>query len=167
LAKASLTKSKARVKELGEVFTPPELVEEMLDRLPPDAWHPDRTFLDPSCGTGNFLVAVARRKVRAGSTPLQALRTTFGVDIMADNVAECRQRLLEAVGRPAGGEECVEATVRCADSLTLDWEGAFPEPEPAPRPKRVGGSTKVTSNGLTPTERRKLLSLVRSSQASP
>jgi SAM-dependent methyltransferase len=164
----SITKSKARVKELGEVFTPPELVEEMLDRLPPDAWHPDRTFLDPSCGNGNFLVAVVRRKVRAGSTPLQALRTTFGVDIMADNVAECRQRLLEAVGNPAGGEECVEATVRCADSLTLDWESAFPEPpERTKREEKPARRTEPSSSALTTAERRKLLSLVRSSQPHP
>jgi 23S rRNA G2445 N2-methylase RlmL len=128
LAKASLTKSKKRVKDLGEVFTPPELVQEMLDRLDPSVWHPDRTFLDPSCGNGNFLVAVVQRKVQTGSTPLQALRTTFGIDIMADNVGECRERILEAVGKPHGGVEAVERNIRCADSLAIDWESAFDAP---------------------------------------
>ena len=125
---ASLTKSKKRVKDLGEVFTPPELVHEMLDRLDPSVWNPDRTFLDPSCGNGNFLVAVVQRKVQWGSTPLQALRTTFGIDIMADNVGECRERLLEAVGNPPGGVEAVERNIRCADSLAIDWESAFDAP---------------------------------------
>jgi type I restriction-modification system DNA methylase subunit len=91
-----LTKSKARVKQLGEVFTPPELVNEMLDRLPAELWtDPSKTYIDPACGTGNFLVEVVRRKIEAGSTPLQALETTYGIDIMEDNVLECRQRLLE------------------------------------------------------------------------
>jgi hypothetical protein len=120
-----LTKSKKRVKELGEVFTPPTLVEEMLDKLPLEVWAIDRTFLDPTCGTGNFLVAVVERKVKEGSTPLQALRTTFGIDIMDDNVRECRERLLEAAGNPGGGAAVVERNIIVADSLTIDWETAF------------------------------------------
>ncbi len=124
----SLTKSKKRVKELGEVFTPLALVEEMLDRLPSEVWAGDKTFLDPTCGHGNFLVGVVKRKVETGSTPLQALRTTFGIDIMDDNVRECRERLLEAAGNPSGGLEIVERNIRCADSLELDWAIAFDEP---------------------------------------
>ena len=131
----SLTKSKKRVKELGEVFTPPALVEEMLDKLPSENWLPDKTFLDPTCGTGNFLVAVVERKVKEGSAPLQALRTTFGIDIMDDNVRECRERLLEAVSNPAGGLEIVERNIRCADSLELDWATAFDEPAAEPQPE--------------------------------
>ena len=123
----TLTKSKKRVKELGEVFTPPELVEEMLDRLPPEVWQdPSKTFLDPACGTGNFLVAVVRRKVEAGAQPLQALRTTYGIDIMEDNVAECRERLLEASGHPDGGAAVVEDRIRCADALKVRTEELWP-----------------------------------------
>ena len=123
-----LTKSKKRVKELGEVFTPPALVEEMLDKLPLEVWATDKTFLDPTCGTGNFLVAVVERKVKEGSTPLQALRTTFGIDIMDDNVRECRERLLEAVGNPGGGEEIVKRNIVCADSLQFDWQELLANP---------------------------------------
>ena len=93
--KESLTKSKARVKELGEVFTPAVLVSEMLDKLPPDCWLPEKTFLEPSCGTGNFLVQILQRKIDAGATPLQALSTLYGVDIMKDNVVESRKRLFQ------------------------------------------------------------------------
>jgi hypothetical protein len=123
-----LIKSKKRVKELGEVFTPPALVEEMLDKLPPEVWATDKTFLDPTCGHGNFLVGVVKRKLETGSTPLQALSTTFGIDIMQDNVDECRGRVLEAVGNPEGGEEIVKRNIRCADSLQFDWQELLANP---------------------------------------
>lgn len=123
----SLTKSKERVKELGEVFTPMALVEEMLDRLPAELWSdPRKTFIDPSCGNGNFLVAVVDRKVRSGIPPILALRTTFGIDIMEDNVLECRDRLLEAAGNPRNGREVVERNILCGDSLQMLGEGRNP-----------------------------------------
>lgn len=124
-----LTKSKARVKALGEVFTPPELVSEMLDRLPPEVFtDPAKTFLDPACGTGNFLVEVVRRKMTGGSTPLQALSTTYGIDIMEDNVAECRERLLAVATNPVDGEKWVLRNIRCADALKVSTEELWPEP---------------------------------------
>ena len=92
-----LTKSKARVKELGEVFTPPALVTEMLSKLPSGSWEHAKTFLEPSCGNGNFLVQILERKIAAGATPLQALSTIHGVDIMEDNADESRARLLAIV----------------------------------------------------------------------
>ena len=104
--KESHTKSKARVKELGEVFTPAALVSAMLDKLPADSWLPGKTFLEPSCGTGNFLVQILQRKLAARHPPLRALATIYGVDIMKDNVVESRKRLLQGV--IDGG---------------LDWEG--------------------------------------------
>ncbi len=68
-----------RVKDTGEVFTPPELVNKMLDELDYD-WEtlPDKTFLDPTCGSGNFLVEIAKRGVHP--------KNIFGVDLMDDNV---------------------------------------------------------------------------------
>ena len=69
----------------------------------------------------------AARSTRA-STPLQALSTTYGIDIMEDNVAECRERLLEAAGHPDGGEVWVERNIRCADALKVSTEELWPEP---------------------------------------
>jgi len=92
-----LTKSKERVKELGEVFTPDALVTEMLSKLPAGSWEHAQTFLEPSCGNGNFLVQILERKLAAGATPLQALSTIHGVDIMEDNADESRARLLAIV----------------------------------------------------------------------
>ena len=120
-----LIKSKKRVKEKGEVYTPPELVNEMLDRLPQSQWAPDKTFLDPACGNGNMLVEVIRRKIENKSCPTQALATTFGIDIMEDNVSETKERLLEFTDRSAEAYYWVNKNIKCADSLEVDWEEIF------------------------------------------
>jgi 23S rRNA G2445 N2-methylase RlmL len=120
-----LIKSKERVRLHAEVFTPPELVNEMLDRLPQSQWEPDKTFLDPTCGNGAMVLEVVRRKIELGHCPMQALGTTYGIDIMEDNVEEAKQRLIDLT------EDCDEAwlivnkNIKCADSLLVDWEEIF------------------------------------------
>ena len=90
--------SEERKKKYGEIFTPPELVNEMLDHIPVACWtNPTKTVLDPACGHGNFLVEVLRRKLAHGSTPLQALTTTYGIELLPDTAEWCRERLLEIV----------------------------------------------------------------------
>lgn len=86
---------KARRKQTAEVFTPPLLVSQMLGKIPVEVWEPGKTFCDPSCGTGNFLIAVLWRKIELGHSPLDALKTIYGADIMQDNILECRERLLK------------------------------------------------------------------------
>lgn len=91
----SETKSEQRVKELGEVFTPKELVLEMLNHVPQQEWSNDKkTFIDPACGSGNFLVEILDKRISCGVHPLDALKTVYGVDIMQDNVDECKSRVL-------------------------------------------------------------------------
>lgn len=94
MTKKAIIKSNKRVKDAGEVFTPIGLVDEMLEKLPQEVFtNPEKTFIDPACGDGNFLVRVLERKIQNGSTPLQALQTIYGIDIMPDNIDECRRRL--------------------------------------------------------------------------
>jgi len=78
----------SRVKETGEVFTPPELVNKMLNELDYD-WEnkPQRTFLDPTCGSGNFLVEIAKRGIHP--------ENIYGVDLMQDNIDTTKSRLLD------------------------------------------------------------------------
>lgn len=91
----NIVRSKERIKQTGEVFTPIKLVDEILNKLPQDLFNdPTKTFIDPACGDGNFLVRVIAFKIQYGSTIQQALETTYGVDIMEDNVQACRERLL-------------------------------------------------------------------------
>lgn len=94
--KKSETKSLERVKELGEVYTPAELVNAILDEMPSSIWTEEsQTFLDPSCGNGNFLIETYKRRVSLGISPESALRTIYGIDICDANVRECRERLLK------------------------------------------------------------------------
>jgi hypothetical protein len=102
-----LIRSKSRVRDLGEVFTRSTTIRAMLDQLPSETWaiHPSPTFLEPSCGDGNFLVAIFDRKARVivdafgrGELPagtdrsalfshlLEALSSIYGVDVSHDNI---------------------------------------------------------------------------------
>jgi len=113
-----------RVKATGEVFTPTELVREMLEQIPIEQFQdPTKTFLDNSCGDGQFLGEVLIRKMENGSTFEQALSTIYGVDLMIDNVDLCRERLL------CGREDpkhiaIVEKNIVCYNALTYDYKFA-------------------------------------------
>ena len=93
-----LVRSRERVSDLGEVFTPEHIVKEMHDLLPPEKWaERDMVYLEPTCGNGQFLVQAVRMKMDSGLTPEQAVNTVFGLDIMQDNIEESRKRVLEVV----------------------------------------------------------------------
>ena len=92
-----LIKSTERVKKFGEVFTPPKLVSDMLDKLPADVWLPGKTFFEPACGNGNFLVQVLERKLAAGHDVYDAVSTIYAVDIQSDNVTESIHRMLQVL----------------------------------------------------------------------
>lgn len=124
-------RSEERKKSLGEVFTPPELVKEMLDQLPPEVWtDTTKTFLDNSCGNGNFLVAVLERLLEKDPDPLNALSRVHGVDIMQDNVDECRQRLRDLMPDPNNSEvdRILNQNIVCADGLRYHYrfDGSAP-----------------------------------------
>lgn len=99
-------KSRERVAERGEVFTAQREVNAMLDLVKQETERIDSRFLEPACGTGNFLVEILRRKLevvyrqyqrQVSQVQLQsviAVSNIYGIDIMMDNVVECRQRLL-------------------------------------------------------------------------
>lgn len=98
---SGVERDQSRVKATGEVFTPTSLVQEILDKLPLGQFtDPTKTFLDPSCGDGQFLSEVIIRKMENGSTYDQALSTTYGVDLMMDNCVECIRRLYGAESEP-------------------------------------------------------------------
>lgn len=105
--KTSQIKSKKRVTDHGEVFTAEREVNSMLDLVKQETERIDSRFLEPACGTGNFLVEVLKRKLeivknRYSKNQLEyeryailALSSIYGVDILDDNVQLCRERLLE------------------------------------------------------------------------
>jgi len=91
-------KNKTRVKQFAEVFTAEREVKAMCDLIPSEVWENiESTFLEPACGTGNFLVEILARKYKLCKSEkdgLKALASVVGVDIQADNCHECRTRLL-------------------------------------------------------------------------
>ena len=116
---SGIERDRARVKATGEVFTPTPLVQEILDTLAQTVFtDPTKTFLDPTCGDGQFLGEALIRKIENGSTFEQALSTIYGVDLMPDNVELCRERLL------CGREDLryiVERQIICADALKYHY----------------------------------------------
>lgn len=108
-----------RVKATGEVFTPTELVQEVLDKLPQELFSDaTKTFIDPSCGDGQFLSEVLIRKLENGIPFETALSTIYGVELMEDNVKLCQDRLL------CGHEDLrwiVEKNIVYADSLEYNY----------------------------------------------
>ncbi len=103
----SLVKSKQRVADHGEVFTPAWMVEAMLDLVKGETERIDSRFLEPACGNGNFLVPILRRKLAAvelkyGKSDFErrqyallALMCIYGIELLPDNIADCRANLLE------------------------------------------------------------------------
>lgn len=102
-----LVKSRKRVSDFGEVFTPGWMVEDMLDLVKDESERVDSKFLEPACGSGNFLVSLFKRKLTTVSRSygrnefekrqyaILALMSIYGVEIQMDNVIECRASLLE------------------------------------------------------------------------
>lgn len=129
------------VKESGEVFTPPELVIEILKQLPDQVWHEGKTYLDPTAGDGNFLAAVLIIKMELGHK--NPLSTIYGVDIMQDNVDECRQRLLDIAGDTEENRKIVKNNIRCEDGLKYDYSFE-PEEDPIEQYKAEARSLPKT-----------------------
>ena len=102
----NLVKSKQRVADHGEVFTPSWMVEDMLDLVKGESERIDSRFLEPACGSGNFLKVVLLRtlatvQARYGKSEFErnhyalfALMCIYGIELLADNIRECRESLL-------------------------------------------------------------------------
>lgn len=102
-----LVKSKQRVADHGEVFTPAWMVEDMLDLVKHESERIDSRVLEPACGSGNFLVPVLSRKfatvqARHGKSEFEkrhyallALMCVYGIELLEDNAEECRDNLAE------------------------------------------------------------------------
>lgn len=115
-----LVRSRQRVADHGEVFTPRWLVDDMLDLVRSETERIDSRFLEPACGSGNFLVPVLERKLAAVKArhgrsefekrhyALFALMCVYGIELLPDNVVECRDNLAATLARflgPSAGDE--------------------------------------------------------------
>lgn len=103
-------RSKKRVKQLGEVFTPKKTVNQMLDMLDKKEFgDPNVVFFEPCCGTGNFVVEIIKRQLSAFHKKaidedipeprkyavINSITNIFAIDISRINIKECRKRVLD------------------------------------------------------------------------
>ena len=105
----NLIKSKQRVADHGEVFTPEWLVEAMLDLVKDETERLDSRFLEPACGSGNFLTKILKRKLAAvelkygksefdrKNYALLSLMCIYGIELLKDNIAECQANVLDVL----------------------------------------------------------------------
>jgi hypothetical protein len=146
--------SRKRVADHGEVYTAEREVTAMLDLVKQETTRIESRFLEPACGKGNFLAAILERKLRVvesryGNSQLDyernailAVSSLYGIDILEDNVAACRQRLFDVFERQYNSLFKVAATDHCrtavkyllerniiwGDALTLKTASANPQP---------------------------------------
>jgi hypothetical protein len=149
----SLVKSRQRVADHGEVFTPKWMVEDMLDLVKAESERIDSRFLEPACGSGNFLVEVLKRKLQTVEAKygknrfekeqysLLSLMCIYGIELLEDNSIECRENLMVVFsGRLAIGPQdslylaarnVLEANVIQGNALNMTTPGGehliFPE----------------------------------------
>jgi 2-polyprenyl-3-methyl-5-hydroxy-6-metoxy-1,4-benzoquinol methylase len=122
---SGINRDKSRQNYTQEYFTCTEFVEEVLDRVESakeDIFtNPNNKILDNACGDGQFLTEIVIRKIeRSGCSLEHALLTTYGVDIMPDNIELCKKRL----AGPSPTQEILdilEKNIVCADALTYHY----------------------------------------------
>lgn len=132
-----LVKSRQRVADHGEVFTPRWLVDDILDLVKSETERIDSRFLEPACGSGNFLLPVLERKltavrVRHGRSEFEkrhyalfALMCVYGIELLPDNVAECRENLGSALAKflgPSAGDEWRRAAEKVLSSNVVQGD---------------------------------------------
>jgi len=145
--------SKKRVADHGEVLTGKREVNAMLDLVKQETERIESRFLEPACGTGNFLTEILERKLRIvegryAKSQLEyeryailAVSSIYGIDILPDNVRDCRQRLHDIFDaaytrlfKKEAKDKCraavrfiLECNIVWGDALTLKTAGAKPE----------------------------------------
>ena len=129
MAKKDLTKSRERVRNNGEVFTPNDFAKVIFAKwMRVSHRKPEDVFVDLQCGQGSLLGAVLEWKMERGLSPQEALSTILGVDIAHDNIEECRRNLLVWAGvqEEKQCKEIVEVNIIQGDSVQNSLQALFP-----------------------------------------
>lgn len=166
--KSKQVKSKKRVADHGEVFTSEREVNAMLDLVKQETERIESRFLEPACGTGNFLAEILNRKLtvtdkryKSAQTEWEfyailAVSSIYGIDILEDNVVECRERLLgifnERYQQNFGGK-CNTQCLRVASFIlkhNISWGDALSlkTPDVAAKPIVFSEWSPVSGNGI-------------------
>lgn len=117
-----IERSRERVVKNGEVFTPDSIVEQLLACVSEDQWKdPTKTFCDPTCGNGQILVNILKRRLAAGVSKKDAISTLYGVELMEDNCDLTRKRLAAVLGT-SKYNDIIEHNIVCSDFFEWDFE---------------------------------------------
>ena len=124
---------KARHHMTQEDFTPPGIVEQMCSYFSEDLYKDfSKTVCDPCCGIGNILCFVIEKRLqycKSQEDKVKAISTIYGVELMQDNVDECKERIYELVGKTSEMEKIVNHNIVCSDFFKWDFENWRPIPE--------------------------------------
>lgn len=119
-------RTKERIKKNGEVFTPSSIIEQMMDMVDDEIWKdPTKTFLDPTCGNGNILIGMLRRRLANGISPKDAVSTLYGTELMQDNVDLCKKRIRMELGNGVETHEfddIIDNNIVCTDFFEWNYE---------------------------------------------
>lgn len=108
-------------KNFGAVWTPPEIISQMMAKASDDIWaDPTKTCLDPTCGTGNIVVSMLLNKLYHGVSPDMAVKNVYGIELQKKNVEICRNRICAIVGEKY--RKIVEHNIVCSDIFLWNIE---------------------------------------------
>lgn len=127
-----------------EFFTPYEIVKKIADKISESDWsNPEKTFLEPSFGNGQFVIFIIYNRIQHGVSWKDTLKTLFGVELMPDNVQETKDRIISLLSEMEiqfNKEEAlkiIDHNLVCSNFFKWDFENWCPikEPEPKKKPK--------------------------------
>lgn len=146
----NLVTSRRRIIDHGEVFTPAWMVDAMLDLVKDESGRINSRFLEPACGSGNFLAPVLQRKLTTVQAKfgrnefdkrhnaLMSVMCTYGIELLEDNVLECRNRLLvifcdylhlpETDTLAIAAKKVLDVNIVHGDALSMMTQGKKPKP---------------------------------------
>lgn len=120
---------KNRRKVTQEFFTPYSIIKRMGDKIPDDEWSdPEKTFLEPCMGDGNIVCYIIWNRIQHGIDWKTALKTLGGVELMADNVKETKERVIDLLDKmnvdydKETAIEIMNKNLVCADFFNWDFE---------------------------------------------
>lgn len=112
-----------------EFFTPYEIVKMMGDKISDEDWaDPDKTFCDPCCGNGQFIIYIIWNRIKHGVDWKRALETCFGVELMKDNIEETQERIINLLKAlnidfiETTAQEIIERNIVCCDFFKWNFE---------------------------------------------
>ena len=116
-------------KKTNEFFTPYSIIKRMCDKIPDEDWSdPKKTFLESSFGNGQFVVYIVWNRIQHGIDWQTALKTLYGVELMADNVKETKERVVDLLDKmninydKEIAMEIMDKNLVCADFFKWDFE---------------------------------------------